>query len=91
MAKRYRTGQGITTAPKGVQNLIEPVITFIRDEVAKPNLGHKYKKYFPYLLTVFFFILINNLVGLIPGTANVTGNIAFTLVLAVISFYHYHV
>ena len=86
MAKRYRAGHGVETAPKGVQSLIEPVITFIRDEVAKPNLGHKYKKYFPYLLTVFFFILINNLVGLIPGTANVTGNIAFTMVLAVISF-----
>ena len=86
MAKKYRSGQGVTTAPKGVQNLIEPIITFVRDEVAKPNLGHKYKKYFPYLLTVFFFILINNLVGLIPGSANVTGNIAFTMVLAVISF-----
>ena len=86
MAKKYRGGQGITTAPKGVQNLIEPVITFVRDEVAKPNLGTRYKKYFPYLLTVFFFILINNLVGLIPGSANVTGNIAFTLVLALISF-----
>jgi len=86
MAKRYRAGHGVKTAPTGVQNLIEPVITFIRDEVAKPNLGHKYEKYFPYLLTVFFFILINNLVGLIPGTANVTGNIAFTLVLAGISF-----
>ena len=86
VAKRYKTGQGITSAPKGLQNLIEPVITFVRDEVAKPNLGHRYLKYFPYLLTVFFFILINNLVGLIPGTANVTGNIAFTLVLAVISF-----
>ena len=86
MAKKYRQGQGVVTAPKGVQNLIEPIITFVRDEVAKPSLGHKYKKYFPYLLTVFFFILINNLVGLIPGSANVTGNIAFTLVLAVISF-----
>ncbi|HEV8079068.1 MAG TPA: F0F1 ATP synthase subunit A [Chitinophagaceae bacterium] len=86
MAKKYRSGQGVTTAPKGVQNLIEPVITFVRDDVAKPNLGVKYKKYFPYLLTVFFFILINNLVGLIPGSANVTGNIAFTMVLALISF-----
>ncbi|HUS01233.1 MAG TPA: F0F1 ATP synthase subunit A [Chitinophagaceae bacterium] len=86
MAKKYKAGQGVTTAPKGVQNLIEPIITFVRDEVAKPSLGHKYKKYLPYLLTVFFFILINNLVGLIPGSANVTGNIAFTLVLAVISF-----
>ena len=66
MAKRYKRGQGVTTAPKGVQNLMEPIITFIRDEVAVPNLGHKYKKYFPYLLTVFFFILINNLGWLNP-------------------------
>ncbi|MFM9616211.1 F0F1 ATP synthase subunit A, partial [Streptomyces niveiscabiei] len=50
------------------------------------NLGHAYEKYMPYLLTVFFFILINNLFGLIPGSANVTGNIAFTIVLGVISF-----
>ena len=86
MAKKYRSGQGVTSAPKGIQNVMETLINFIRDEVAVPNLGHKYKKYFPYLLTVFFFILINNLVGLIPGSANVTGNIAFTMVLAVISF-----
>ena len=86
IAKRYKSGQGITSAPKGAQSLLEPVIIFVQDEVAKPNLGKKYKKYLPYILTVFFFILINNLVGLIPGTANVTGNIAFTFVLAVISF-----
>lgn len=86
VAARYKRGQGVTTAPKGLQNAIEPLITFVRDDVAKPNLGHKYKKYMPYLLTVFFFILIPNIVGLIPGTANVTGNIAFTLVLGVISF-----
>lgn len=86
VAKRYRQGEGVKTAPKGLQNAIEPVITFVRDDVAKPNLGHKYKKYMPYLLTIFFFILINNLFGLFPGTANVTGNIAFTLVLGVISF-----
>jgi F-type H+-transporting ATPase subunit a len=86
IAKRYRNGEGVTSAPKGSQSLMEPVINFITDDVAKPNLGHKYQKYLPYLLTVFFFILINNLVGLIPGTANVTGNIAFTMVLAVVSF-----
>jgi F-type H+-transporting ATPase subunit a len=86
IAKRYRNGQGVSTAPKGWQNALEPVITFIRDEVAKPNLGPKYKKYLPYLLTVFFFILINNIFGLVPGAANVTGNIAFTAVLGVISF-----
>ena len=86
VAKKYKSGQGITTAPKGAQSLLEPVIIFLIDEVAKPNLGKKYQKYLPYLITVFFFILINTLVGLIPGTANVTGNIAFTLVLALISF-----
>ncbi|HWR32167.1 MAG TPA: F0F1 ATP synthase subunit A, partial [Chitinophagaceae bacterium] len=86
IARRYKRGEGVNTAPKGVQNLIEPVITFVRDEVAKPNLGTKYEKYLPYLLTVFFFILINNLFGLIPGTANVTGNIAVTVVLGLISF-----
>jgi F-type H+-transporting ATPase subunit a len=85
VAKRYRQ-RGAGKAPSGMQNLIEVLVTFIRDEVARPNLGHKYKKYMPYLLTIFFFILINNLVGLVPGTANVTGNIAFTLVLGVISF-----
>ena len=87
VANKYKKGQGITSAPKGWQNAIEPVITFVRDEVAKPNLGKKYLKYLPYLLTVFFFILINNIFGLIPGSANVTGNIAFTVVLGVISFF----
>jgi F-type H+-transporting ATPase subunit a len=86
VAKRYEKGEGVLTAPTGLQNLIEPVITFVRDEVAKPNLAHKHLKYLPYLLTVFFFILINNLFGLLPGLANVTGNVAFTLVLGVISF-----
>lgn len=86
VAKRYRTGQGITRAPKGWQNAVEPVVQFIRDEVAKPNIGHRYRKFMPLLLTIFFFILINNVVGLIPGSANVTGNIAFTAVLGVISF-----
>ncbi|MFM1793721.1 MAG: synthase subunit [Bacteroidota bacterium] len=87
IAAKYKKGQGVTSAPKGWQNAIEPVITFVRDEVAKPNLGGKYMKYLPYLLTVFFFILINNIFGLLPGSANVTGNIAFTIVLGVISFF----
>jgi len=87
IANKYKKGQGVHTAPKGWQNAVEPVITFVRDEVAKPNLAGKYQKYLPYLLTVFFFILINNLFGLLPGSANVTGNIAFTIVLGVISFF----
>lgn len=86
IANAYAKGLGVKTAPKGKQNLMEPIITFVRDEVAIPNLGHKAMKYLPYLLTVFFFILINNVIGLIPGTANVTGNIAFTAVLGLISF-----
>ena len=85
IANKYKQGIGVTSAPKGWQNAIEPVITFVRDEVAKPNLGKKWIRYMPYLLTVFFFILINNLFGLIPGSANVTGNTAFTAVLGIIS------
>jgi len=79
------------SAPKGIQGFLEPLILFIRDDVARPNLGeHKYEKYMPYLLSVFFFILLNNLFGLIPTPppfgANVTGNIALTFVLAFITF-----
>lgn len=84
IAKKYKAN-GATKAPTGFQNAVEPVITFVRDEVGKPNLGRNYEKYMPYLLSVFFFILINNLIGLVPGSANVTGNISFTLVLALIS------
>lgn len=86
VARKYGTGAGITSAPKGMQNTMETIVNFVNDEVAKPNLGAKSNKYLPYLLTVFLFILINNIVGLIPGTANVTGNIAFTFVLSIISF-----
>jgi F-type H+-transporting ATPase subunit a len=78
-------------APSGVQNLIEPVIVFIRDEIAKPSIGEKnYKKFMAPLLTLFFFILLNNLLGLIPifpFGANVTGNIAVTMVLALFTFF----
>jgi len=78
-------------APSGMQNLFEPIILFIRDEVAKPAIGEKkFEKFMPFLLTVFFFILINNLLGLVPifpFGANVTGNIAVTMVLAVFTFF----
>lgn len=86
IAGRYKKGEGITTAPSGWQNTMETVINFINDEIAKPNLGAKSNKYLPYILTVFLFILINNIFGLIPGSANVTGNIAFTALLSLISF-----
>ncbi|MEO8174841.1 MAG: F0F1 ATP synthase subunit A, partial [Sediminibacterium sp.] len=86
IASAYKKGHGVVSAPKGKQNLLEVLVIFVRDEVARPNLGHKWQQYLPYLLTTFFFILINNIFGLIPGTANVTGNIAFTVVLGLISF-----
>jgi len=85
VAAKYKK-HGAMKAPSGMQNFMEVLVTFIRDEVGKPNLGNKFEKYMPYLLTVFFFILIGNIIGLVPGTANVTGNIAFTAVLGVISF-----
>jgi len=77
-------------APSGLQSLLEPLIIFIRDDIAKSSIGEKkYEKFMPFLLTVFFFIIFNNLFGLIPffpGGANVTGNIAVTLVMAVFTF-----
>jgi len=73
-------------APKGIQAFLEPLILFVRDDIIKSNIGPKYKKYTMFLLTVFFFILINNLLGLTPGAANVTGNISVTLVLSIFTF-----
>lgn len=77
-------------APKGLQSLLEPLILFVRDDIARPSIGEKkYLRYMPFLLTLFFFIFFNNLFGLIPifpGGANVTGNIAVTLTLALFTF-----
>ena len=84
-AYKKRPGQ----APKGLQNFMEVIVNFIIDEVAKPMLGNRYMTYLPYLLTIFFFITTINLMGLIPFFpfgANVTGNIATTMALAVLSF-----
>jgi F-type H+-transporting ATPase subunit a len=82
IARAYKT-HGVTSAPKGKQSFFEPLVTFVRDDIAKGNIGHGSDKYVPYLLTVFFMILINNVFGMIPIGANLTGNIAFTLVLSV--------
>ncbi len=81
-------------APKGILGAFEVLVLFIVDEVIKPCIGKGYEKYTPYLLTVFFFILINNVLGMIPifpGGANVTGNIAVTAVLALITFVYINV
>lgn len=84
VSKGYSKHNGV---PKGVTGFMEPIILFIRDEVAIPNIGSKKADIFlPLLLTIFFFIWFNNLLGLIPlfpGGANVTGNIAVTMVLAI--------
>jgi len=73
--------------PTGVARFIEPLVIFVRDDIAKQNIGHgKHKKFVPYLLTLFMFVWLMNILGLIPGAANVTGNIAFTMVLAVLTF-----
>lgn len=84
VAKAYKKNAG--KAPSGLQSFMEPVILFVRDEIAKPNIGKHYEKYLPYILTLFFFILFGNLLGLLPGSANLTGNIAVTLTLAVLTF-----
>ena len=73
-------------APKGLQSFLEPIILFVREDIIKSNIGPKHEKYTMFLLTVFFFILINNLLGLTPGAANVTGNISVTFVLSAFTF-----
>ncbi len=89
VSKTYRK-RGAHQAPTGLQNMLEPIILFVRDDIAKVGLPAKsIDRYLPYLLTLFFFILFCNLLGLVPffpGGANVTGNIAVALVLAVLTF-----
>ncbi|WP_448520593.1 F0F1 ATP synthase subunit A [Rhodoflexus sp.] len=81
VAKAYQQRPG--QAPSGLQSFIEPLVIFVRDDIIIPNIGEKkYKTYLPYLMTLFFFIWVNNLLGLIPTGANTSGNIAFTLTLA---------
>ncbi len=84
VAKAYKKRPN--SAPKGFQNLMEQLILFVRDDIVKPSVGEKhYQRFMPFLLTIFFFIWITNMLGLIPifpGGANVTGNIAVTMVLA---------
>ncbi len=84
VAKAYTRNPG--KAPKGLQSFIEPLIMFVRDDIAKTSIGEKrYERFMPFLLTVFFFILINNLLGLVPifpGGANITGSISVAMVLA---------
>ncbi|MCS5490642.1 F0F1 ATP synthase subunit A [Algoriphagus limi] len=83
-ANHYKKNGAV--APKGAAAIIEPIVIFVRDEIAQKSIGPKYKKFVPYLLTLFLFIWFGNLLGLLPGAANMTGNIAVTMTLAVLTF-----
>ncbi len=85
----YKKHDSLKEAPKGVPGLMEMLVMMVENDIIRPCVGKDYKRYSPYLLTVFFFILINNLMGIVPffpGGANVTGNIAVTFVLALCTF-----
>lgn len=88
-ARWYRKHDVLKEKPRGLVALMEPVIMFVESDLIRDVIGPGYKKYAPYLMTAFFFILVNNLMGIFPffpGGANTTGNIAVTLVLAVFTF-----
>ena len=89
VARWYRKKPLESPAPKGFVGFMEMFIMMVNDDIIKSCIGPKYRKFAPYLLTAFFFIFINNLMGLVPffpGGANVTGNIAITMVLAICTF-----
>ena len=90
-ARWYRKNDAMEAAPGGFTGLMEMMIMMVNDEIIKPSVGEKhYRKYAPFLLTAFFFIFFANLLGLVPffpGGANVTGNIAVTMVLALFTFF----
>ena len=84
LANSFQTNKGIS---RGLGRFFEPIILYIRDEIAIPNIGEKkYKNYMSFLLTVFFFVWFLNMLGLTPLGVNVTGNIAVTFSLALLTF-----
>ncbi len=88
-ARWYRRHDATEEAPKGFAGVVEMMVTMVEDDIIKECVGKDYKRYSPYLLTVFFFIFVNNLMGIVPffpGGANITGNIAITFVLAICTF-----
>ena len=88
-ARWYRKHDAVEEAPHGFAGIVEMLVTMIEDDIIKVCVGPDYKRYSPYLLTAFFFIFINNLMGIIPlfpGGANITGNIAITFTLAICTF-----
>ena len=88
-ARWYRRHDAKEEVPKGFAGLMEMMVMMVEDDIIRPCVGRDYRRYSPYLLTAFFFIFVNNLMGIVPffpGGANVTGNIAITLSLAVFTF-----
>jgi F-type H+-transporting ATPase subunit a len=86
LARGYKKG----AIPTGFSRVLEPLVIYVRDEIARPNIGEKkYKRFMPYLLTVFFFIWLLNLLGLTPLGFNVTGQIAVTACLAIFTLIIY--
>ncbi len=85
LANTYK--KGANAIPKGIGRVLEPLVLYVRDEMAIQNIGHRYKEFMPYLLSVFFLILTLNLLGLTPLGFNVTGNISITLCLALFTFF----
>ena len=88
-ARWYRRADAMDKAPGGFTGLMEMMVMMVHDDLIKASVGPEYRKYAPYLLTAFFFIFLNNLLGIVPffpGGANLTGNIAVTLVLAMCTF-----
>lgn len=83
LAKSYKKNP--TKVPSGIGRLLEPLILYVRDEIAKPNIGSKYKQFMPFLLSVFFLIWIVNILGLTPFGFNITGNISVTFCLALMT------
>jgi F-type H+-transporting ATPase subunit a len=84
-AQRQRTA-GAELGPKGAANVVEAFVLYLRDEVAKPNVGHHGERFYPYIISVFFFILMCNLLGLVPWGTSPTANISVTAALAIITF-----
>jgi len=89
-ARWYRKHDAREEVPGGGVGLMEMLVTMVEDDIIKDCVGEDYKRYSPYLLTAFFFIFLSNLMGIVPffpGGANITGNIAVTLVLALFTFF----
>lgn len=80
VAKGYTTNKG--KAPKGIQSFFEPIVVFVRDEIAKPNLHGQHERFLPYVLTLFFFIWFSNIKGMLPLNSNIMGNISITFTLS---------